>query len=195
MVITRNVIGVEISRSDADRLQFQLCGQYGESCNINGTLYSTQRRVPTNFIALRSRLVLVLVFYHWLESGPGATFAQLLFSSTIMDKSLGTLLRFWGVFQCTQFQPLPSPHKQCWTRVSRIFFRVSTLHRVGGERSARKFRTWCTVLRVYGEVTEKYASCSRVPRTFVQDCLNPGVGEKSMFSLFFLRFFRYFGDM
>ena len=38
-----------------------------------------------------------------------------------MDKSLGTLLRFGGVFQCTQVQPLPSPHKQCWTRVSRIF--------------------------------------------------------------------------
>ena len=41
---------------------------------------------------------------------------------TIMDKSLGSwLLRFWGVFQFTQVQPLPSPHKQCWTRVSRIF--------------------------------------------------------------------------
>ena len=38
-----------------------------------------------------------------------------------MDKSLGTLLHFWGVFQFTQAQPLPSPHKQCWTRVSRFF--------------------------------------------------------------------------
>ena len=38
-----------------------------------------------------------------------------------MDISLGTLLRFWGVFQFTQVQPLPSLHKQCWTRVSRIF--------------------------------------------------------------------------
>ena len=26
-----------------------------------------------------------------------------------MDKSLGTLLRFWGVFQFTQVQPLPHP--------------------------------------------------------------------------------------
>ena len=41
--------------------------------------------------------------------------------TTIMDKSLGTLLRFWGIFLFTQVQPLPSPHKQCWTRVSRIF--------------------------------------------------------------------------
>ena len=42
-----------------------------------------------------------------------------------------TLLHFWGVFQFTQAQPLPSPHKQCWTRVSRIFFRFLTLYRVG----------------------------------------------------------------
>ena len=41
--------------------------------------------------------------------------------SYFMGKSLGTLLHFWGVFQFTQAQPLPSPHKQCWTRVSRIF--------------------------------------------------------------------------
>ena len=28
---------------------------------------------------------------------------------------------FWAVFQFTQVQLLPSPHKQRWTRVSRIF--------------------------------------------------------------------------
>ena len=39
----------------------------------------------------------------------------------MMDKSLGTVLPFWGVFQFTQVQPLPSPHKQSWTRVSKIF--------------------------------------------------------------------------
>ena len=63
-------------------LQFQLCGEYGEFWNINGTLYSTQRRVPTNFIALRSRLVLVLLIYCRPESGSDATFAQLLFSTS-----------------------------------------------------------------------------------------------------------------
>ena len=45
-------------------LQFPLCCQNGEFWNINGTLHGTQRRVPTNFIALRSRLVLVLLIYH-----------------------------------------------------------------------------------------------------------------------------------
>ena len=43
----------------------------------NGTLYSTHRRAPTNFILLRSRLVFVPLIYHRLESGSGATFAQL----------------------------------------------------------------------------------------------------------------------
>ena len=46
---------------------------------------------------------------------------------------------FLGIFQFTEAQPLPSPHKQCWTRVSRIFFRVLTLYRVGEGRTARKF--------------------------------------------------------
>ena len=41
--------------------------------------------------------------------------------ATIMDKSLGTLLHVWGVSQFAQAQPLPSPHKQSLTRVSRIF--------------------------------------------------------------------------
>ena len=39
----------------------------------------------------------------------------------IMEKSLGTLLHFWGIFQFTHAQPLASRHKQCWTLVSRIF--------------------------------------------------------------------------
>ena len=54
-------------------------------------------------------------------------------SPTIMDKSLGMLLRFWGVFQFTQVQPLPSPHPT--NNVGRVypekFFRLSTLYRVG----------------------------------------------------------------
>ena len=69
---------------------------------------------------------------------------------TIMDKSLGTLLHFWGVFQFTQVQTLPSPHKQCWMYVSRIFFRVSTLYRVGGGTTARKFRKRCTATPLWG---------------------------------------------
>ena len=41
--------------------------------------------------------------------------------ATIMDKSLGTLSHFGGVFRFTKAQLLFSPHKQCWTRVSTIF--------------------------------------------------------------------------
>ena len=91
---------------------------------------------------------------------------------------------FLGDFQFTQVQPLSSPHKQCWTRVSRIFFRVSTLYRVGGGRTARKFRKGCTVLRGNREMTEKYEYCSTVPRTFVQDCSNEiraGAGREKQY--------------
>ena len=38
-----------------------------------------------------------------------------------MDRSLGTLKHFCGVFKFAQAQPLPSPHKQSRTRASRIF--------------------------------------------------------------------------
>ena len=44
----------------------------------------------------------------------------------------------------------PLTHKQCWMYVSRIFFRVSTLYRVGGGRTARKFRKRCTVTPLWG---------------------------------------------
>ena len=86
-----------------------------------------------------------------------------------MDKRLRTLLHFWGVFQFTQVQPLPSPHKQCWTRVSRIFSEFQ-LCMGGGGRTARTFRKECTVLRGSQGMIEKYEYCSTVPRTFVQDC-------------------------
>ena len=92
---------------------------------------------------------------------------------TIVDKSLETLLHFWGVFQFTQVQPLPSPHKQCWTRVSRIFFRGSALYEVEGEITARKFRKGLTALRGNRKMTEKYKCCSNVPRTFVHNCSLP----------------------
>ena len=65
-----------------------------------------------------------------------------------MDKSLGTLLHFWGVFQFTQAQPLPSPHKQCWTCTSRIFSASKLcmgLRAEGEETNARKFRKGSTV--------------------------------------------------
>ena len=91
---------------------------------------------------------------------------------------------FLGVFQCRQVQPLPSPHKQCWTRVSRTFFRVSTFYRVGGGRTARKFRKRCTVLRGNREITEKYEYFSTVPRTFVQECSNEiraGAGKEKQY--------------
>ena len=69
-----------------------------------------------------------LVALHFAVSGEG----------TIMYKSLGTHFHFWGVFQFTQVQPLPSPHKQCWTPVSRIFFEFQLC--IGwGRENCKKF--------------------------------------------------------
>ena len=42
------------------------------------------------------------------------------------------------------------------------FFRVSTLYRVGGGRTARKFWKGCTVLRGNRDMTEKCQDCSTV---------------------------------
>ena len=87
-----------------------------------------------------------------------------------MDKSLGTLLRFWGVFQFTQVQPLPSPHKQCWTRVSRIFSEIQLCIGWGEGELHENFEN-DAVLRGSREIMSgKYAYCSTVSSTFAQDC-------------------------
>ena len=64
-----------------------------------------------------------------------------------------------------------SPHST--NNVGRLhpeFFRVSTLYRVGGGRTATEFRKGCTVLRGTREMTDQYEYCSTAQRTFVQDC-------------------------
>ena len=94
-----------------------------------------------------------------------------------MDKSLETLC-ISGAFPI-KTGPTPSLTPETMLDACiQNFFRVSTLYRVGGGRTARKFRKGCTVLRGNREMTEKYEYCSTVPRTFVQDCMNPGFGEK-----------------
>ena len=54
--------------------------------------------------------------------------------------------------------------------LKRIFkFQVSTLYRVGGGRTVRKFRKGCSFLRGNPEMTEIYECCITVTRTFVHD--------------------------
>ena len=50
------------------------------------------------------------------------------------------------------------------------FFLFSTLHRLGGGRTATKFRKGCTLLWGIPEITEKCEYCITVSRTFVHDC-------------------------
>ena len=81
-----------------------------------------------------------------------------------MDKSLGTLA-FLGRFEIhTGPTPALTPQTLLDACIHN-FFRVSTLFRVGGGRTSRKFRKGCTVLRGNREMTEKYEYCSTVSRT------------------------------
>ena len=73
---------MEISRSDADRYNSSFAAKMGKFGTLTELCTARKEECPQNFIALRSRLVLVLLFYHRLESGSGATFAKLPFSSS-----------------------------------------------------------------------------------------------------------------
>ena len=87
-----------------------------------------------------------------------------------MDKSLGILLHFRGVFQFTQVQPLPSPYKQPWTRVSRILSKFQLCIGWGEGELQENFQKDAVFFRENREMTEKYEYCSTVLGTFVQDC-------------------------
>ena len=84
---------------------------------------------------------------------------------------------------------LPSPHKQCWTHISRIVSEFQLCIGWGGGRTARKFQKGCTVLRGNREMTEKYEYCS----SYCPKDLCPGLSEswfwgKRLLSSFFLCF-------
>ena len=96
-----------------------------------------------------------------------------------MDKSLGTL-SFLGRFPIHIAPTSPLTPQTMLNACIQNFFRVSTLYRVGGGRTAREFRKgWVRVrvrvrvrvkvivLRGEREMTKKYEYCSAVPGTFV----------------------------
>ena len=102
-----------------------------------------------------------------------------------MDKSLGTLLLSWGVFHVFLYaQPLPSPHKQRWTRVSRIFSECQLC--LGWREGELKENVGKDAL--FYEVTQKLQKIMNTaflsPRTFVHDC---SCGDRyKVFSFLFL---------
>ena len=104
-----------------------------------------------------------------------AFFSSHLFFRQSWTKALGHFCVLGAFSNSHRSKPLPSPHKQCWTRCKQNFFRVSTLYRVGRGKTARKFRKGCTVLRGNREMAEKYEYCTTVPRTLVQDCSSTGL--------------------
>ena len=68
-----------------------------------------------------------------------------IFTTAIMDNSLGTLLRFWGRFPIHTGPIPPFTPQTMLDSCIHNFFWVSTLYRVKGGRTARKFQEECTV--------------------------------------------------
>ena len=93
--------------------------------------------------------------------------------TTIMDK------KCWDTFAHLGHFPIhtgPTPPLTSQTTLDvciQHFFRVSTLCRVGGGRTTRKFRKRRTVSWGNRKVTEKFECCITVPRTLNHDCSCP----------------------
>ena len=84
-----------------------------------------------------------------------------------MDKSLGTLLRFWGFSIHTGSTPPFTPQTMldaCIQNFSEIQLCIGW-----GEGELQENFENDAVLRGSREMTGKYAYCSTVPRTFVHD--------------------------
>ena len=135
------------------------------------------------FVQLPSFIRIPKKHFYRLENSSKLPFSFPHLYQAIMDKSLGALLHFWSVFQFRQVQPLPSPHKQCWTRVSRIFSDFQLC--VGwGRENCKKISKTLHCFKREPRNNRKYEYCSIVPRTFVQDCSNEiraGAGREKQY--------------
>ena len=92
-------------------------------------------------------------------------------SSESWTKVLGDFCVSGAISNAHRSNPLPSPHKQYLTRVSRIFSEFQLSIGWGeGELQENFEKDAPYVLRGNREMTEKYEYCNTVARTFVQDC-------------------------
>ena len=81
---------------------------------------------------------------------------------TIMDKSLETLLRFWGVFQFMDIQPSPHPTNNVGC-VYPEFFPSFNFVSGGGRQNCKKIVKRMHCFKREPRITEKYEYCSTVP--------------------------------
>ena len=80
----------------------------------------------------------------------------IIYTTTVMDKSLGTLCISGAFSNSHQSNPSPHPTINVGRVYPEFFFRVSTLCRVGGGRTAKKIWKGCTILWGNREMKEKY---------------------------------------
>ena len=119
-----------------------------------------------------------------LKTPQNCLFSSHLFIRQSWTKVLGHFCISGAFSNSHRSNPSPHPTNNVERVYPEFFFRASTLYRVGGRRTAKKFRKRCTVLRGNREISEKYEYCSTVPRTFVQDCSNEiqaGAGREKQY--------------
>ena len=80
----------------------------------------------------------------------------IIYTTTVMDKSLGTLCISGAFSNSHRSNPSPHPTINAGRVYPEFFFLVSTLCRVGGGQTAKKFWKGCTILWGNREMKEKY---------------------------------------
>ena len=120
-----------------------------------------------------------------LKTPQNCLFSSHLFFRQSWTKVLGHFCISGAFSNSHRSNPSPHPTNNVGRVYPEFFSEFQQLYRVGGGRTARKFRKRCTVLRENRKIAEKYEYYSTVPRTFVQDWrelwgLFAEVGEKSV---------------
>ena len=93
--------------------------------------------------------------FDWVQQANSRA-RPIIYTTTVMDKSLGTL-SISGAFSNSQrSNPSPHPTINAGRVYPEFFFRVSTLCRVGGGQTAKKNWKGCTILWGNREMEEKY---------------------------------------
>ena len=99
---------------------------------------ASRARAPLNRADTQRQRLYASMICPFCNSGEIENEKYVFFSLNLLS-NIRLHLRFRGVFQFTQVQPLPSPYKQCWTRVSRIFSKFQLCIGWGEEEPQENF--------------------------------------------------------
>ena len=108
-----------------------------ERCRFlsNFTTSTAEVELPGEFLMPKANTVSILWIIILSLGSTAKEDSEWQFKATITEKSSDTFASLGRFPIHTGLTPLPSPHKQCWTRVSRI---VSEFHSVWGNPEMRE---------------------------------------------------------